>query len=779
MNDPDCALPRSFYQVLGFCRESGFRMPVLVEGDEDWTLEWVKTCLQSLHSDESAYSPIHNVLWFSTRAPESAWVLKANRIQHELGRESRHVVFDLYDGFNVDALAAISGTLKQGGCLFILCPPLSKWSSFADPFEKQLYVAPWTRADVRKLFLTRCARLFQEATTVTRIRQDEPFCFPVPDQLKHTSGIQSGLAETEFSPFDTRRDDFGCASASQRAAVAAILSSAQGHRNRPLVLLADRGRGKSAALGIAARELLAKNKRIVVTAPRPQAVETVLRFASNQAPSDQSLSSQIRFVAPDALLEQLQRQKGKQTDIDLLMVDEAAAIAPALLKAVLQLHSRVVMATTVNGYEGTGAGFRIRFTHYLDQQFPGWKSLLLDEPVRWRQGDWLETLLQGVLMPMTAYSEPSGKVQEPDTNATEESLAKTKAKCITGFEGVSLYEPDFSLKEEEGTLRQVFELLALAHYRTRPSDLRMLMDSANLRCLVTKLPDSNSILAVALIAEEGRIPDTLARAILEGKRRPKGQVLPQSVAVHLGLEDTLVWRSWRVVRIAVEPQLQFQGAGSHCLSLLKEQAQAEGVMLFGSLFSATAPLLAFWQRNGFSLLRMGYTRESTSGGYSALVAIPLGEHAEQALLKLNARVTADLPQQLRDTHRNLPVSMVMQILSMTLNQPWDGSSHQGVTQQAHAVANREWDQQQLNAYLSGYKVYETVSASLERWIWWLLQQHRAPALAQMEDIVILKLVQNRSWPEVVDVTGSSGQKQARAGLRSALDRLANIAPSTE
>ena len=62
-----------------------------------------------------------------------------------------------------------------------------------------------------------------------------------------------------------------CVTAEQHNAVEAIIKVVTGHRNRPLVLTADRGRGKSSALAIASAKLLSERKnnpyKIIVTAP--------------------------------------------------------------------------------------------------------------------------------------------------------------------------------------------------------------------------------------------------------------------------------------------------------------------------------------------------------------------------------------------------------------------------------------------------------------------------------------------------------------------------------
>jgi len=716
-------IPEPFFILSQAMRSAGFRLPVLVEGTSEWCFRWVADCLEQLQTD----CIDHQVLWFSHRAPDSAWRLAENRVHHELGREADYLVFDGFSGVNVDALAAMSGALKQGGSMFILLPPLSELPEFEDPFYESLAVVPCTANQVTHNYLTRLAGILSSSRQVVRVRQDERYIFPthLPEPAKATYWICNN---ERIQPEPLSESGFAI-TPDQQEAVQAVLGVLSGHRRRPLVLLADRGRGKSAAIGLALKALRGKEKTIAVTAPRRESVETLMRFA------DPDQSAYVTFYAPDYLLDTL-------PEADLLVVDEAAAIAPDLLVRMLKHYSRVVMATTVRGYEGTGRGFEIRFQKLLDREYPGWKRLNLIEPIRWQPGDWLEDLINSALM-------PSGNA--------------VSATCDPGSVEFSELEYE-SLSEAE--LGDVFELLTNAHYKTRPADLRTLMDGSNVRTFILKA--GAQLVAVAMVAEEGKLPTDLSHRILQGQRRPKGHILPQTLAVHLGQEDALQMRHWRIIRIAVQPFWHSQGFGSQLLAHLRVKAEKERVDTLGSVFSANCQLLSFWRRNNFHLLRMGYTRESTTGGYSALVVQALSEYSAPIHACAMTRFSEDLPRNLTDVHRALPVDLVLQVVFMAAQQS------------AVNVSLLSRDQRFLSDYLAGYKTYENGSASLFRWVWYWLWNRLphwktvAEVPWQTFEVVILKVIQNRSWSEIVEMMELTGNKQARKQLKEALSQLTTI-----
>jgi tRNA(Met) cytidine acetyltransferase len=89
-----------------------------------------------------------------------------------------------------------------------------------------------------------------------------------------------------------------------------VLALARGRAHRPLVLIAHRGRGKSAALGIAAARLARDGlRRILVTAPRSGACESLFRHFTlgREAPSPAqvdtgTLPDILRFTPPRCAL---------------------------------------------------------------------------------------------------------------------------------------------------------------------------------------------------------------------------------------------------------------------------------------------------------------------------------------------------------------------------------------------------------------------------------------------------------------------------------------------
>ena len=678
------------------------RLLVVLEGSPDWTLTTAHDALDSLGAE--------SVLWFSQRIADTAWVLPPHKLNHELGREADHGVFDAYSGLNADALAALSGNIRGGGILWLLAPPLGQWSEFDDALRDKIAVEPWGTAAVKTDYAGRMAWLLQQDPCVCRISEANGFSMADLPRLAVTQRAA---------------DEFGCVTRCQRQAVDSVLHVMRGHRRRPLVVEADRGRGKSAAVGIAIRQLAQEGKQVIVTAPRPENVETLLRFATQT----ESCSGSVTFYAPDRLL-------ATTPAADLLVVDEAAAIAPELLKTMLRHYSRAVFATTVNGYEGTGRGFKVRFQRYLDDHYPGWVKLTLDEPVRWQSGDWLEQSLNKALL------------LKPEVDSTSESLSSELHYSERHFSEFR-YRCD---AHTETQLNQIFELLITAHYRTRPSDLRSMLDGSNVRLFT--LMEADRVKAVAMVAVEGQLQGELAQAIVQGRRRPHGQVLPQSLAVHLGQTSALAQQYWRVVRIAVQPDSQNQGLGSEFLQWLITAASAEGVDVIGSLFSGNQAVLGFWQRNHFAPVRVGYTREATTGEYSLLVVRGLSALGCEIEQSARNHFAEDFPLLLPDSHRQLPVDLVLTLLEMIETK----------------VDSYERDQSDLQRFLSNSTTYENVAPAIWRLIW---RHYMKDKRWQNVDetgcgLIVMKLLQNHPWEVCIDRLGLAGIKQARSLLRQSI-----------
>ncbi|MCG6282997.1 tRNA(Met) cytidine acetyltransferase, partial [Vibrio diabolicus] len=128
--------------------------------------------------------------------------------------------------------------------------------------------------------------------------------------------------------------------AQQAEAIAQVVRVVEGHRKRPLVLTADRGRGKSSALGIAAAQLMqSRSLNIIVTAPTLANVAPLFQHAARCLPLAQASkgalhyqASQLRFMAPDEIILH-------QPECDVLLVDEAAALPlPMLMTFVERYH---------------------------------------------------------------------------------------------------------------------------------------------------------------------------------------------------------------------------------------------------------------------------------------------------------------------------------------------------------------------------------------------------------------------------------------------------------
>lgn len=691
------------------------RRLLVLAGEADWCRRAATDVLHALASPA--------VLWISAHAPDQALAFPAGQARQALGREWQALVFDAHDGFDPDALGAVGGTVVGGGVLLLLTPPLAHWPDYPDPETARIAPALFAPAAVGRRFLHRFVRLLAVAEGIAVVAQDGPLP-PLPP-----------ASEPLAAPAPQGAGD--CLSDDQARAVAAVMRVATGRRRRPVVLSADRGRGKSAAFGIAAARLLrAGISPILVTAPRLEAVAPVFAQAGRLLPRAAAGKgalhwggARLEFCPPDQLL----RRAGSAR---LVLVDEAAAIPAPVLQGLLERYARLAFATTVHGYEGTGRGFATRFKQVLDARTPLWKALALKAPVRWAADDPVERFLFRALL-LDAVPAPAAAV-----------AAARPEHCA-----LELLDRD-ALAADEALLRELFGLLVQAHYRTRPYDLRYLLDGPNIRVYAARC--RGHVVATALVATEGGFDAAAARAIWANRSRPHGHLLPETLAAHLGLQAAPLLRADRIMRIAVHPAVQGRGIGTALAQRVAAAARRAGRDYLGSSFGATAELMAFWERLGCRPVRVSHKRGAASGAHAVVVMRALSDAGCALYRDARRRYLDNLPLQLADPLRDLDPALAAACLRRERGE-WVPP----------ALSAGDWCE--VAAAAAGRRLLEACPAPVQHLAAAALADPAGVALdGAAQRAALLKLIQHRPWAEVAAALALPGRAQVTALLRQAL-----------
>lgn len=288
-----------------------------------------------------------------------------------------------------------------------------------------------------------------------------------------------------------------------------ILRQLQAARHATYVITAPRGRGKSTLAGLFAQQC---RERCWVVAPSRAASDVLLRQSGDA----------ISFWSPDNLLSHCRQHGGSA---EWLLIDEAAAIPSSVLTEMLSYFPHVLMTTTVLGYEGTGRGFWLKFCAGLSDC----KMLELSEPLRWATDDPLERLLDHIMLFQAENRLAGQRLTAPVTLVHDETTDWSRFPA---------------------RLEQCYGLLCSAHYRTSPLDLRRLLDAPGMHLATARSGDS--LCGIIWSVDEGGLDAGLARDVWAGRRRPRGNLVAQSLAAHGNLWTAPQLRSRRISRIAVQ-----------------------------------------------------------------------------------------------------------------------------------------------------------------------------------------------------------------------------------
>ncbi|WP_122032316.1 GNAT family N-acetyltransferase [Aliivibrio sp. EL58] len=682
----------SFLNSVSSYAASGYiRYPILLEGSK----QWCESLLDSFFSQQS--SRFANVeLYGDLTIPEYVPFPIKSALK-KLGQETDCLVIDISHEFNANAINAICGTVVGGGLVFFIRTDSSSLS---------LAVSQWLSH-----FMTQMVCL--KETDIDYVLPERPL------SLDNISKWHDAVYR----------------SADQELAVKAIQKVVSGHTKRPLVMTADRGRGKSSAIGLAIAELAMERPLIIgVTAPQRASVDEIFIHAERIAQLNFDVvtkqknqlminDSQIIYLAPDELL------RNPQT-LDLLCVDEAAAIPAPMLLSLVEQYSRMVFSTTINGYEGTGRGFEIKFKKQLHKKRPNYRSIEIKQPIRWNNNDPLEEWLSSVFL--------LNHNRAVDSVQTVEPLAKIDYHCL----------PVSQLVNDSTLSQALFSLLVSAHYQTSPNDWISLLTDPTLFCWVGIERSNRQLVCCALMSKEGELELDLIHAAQLGKRRPKGHLAAISLTQTLCIDEPAIQSSFRIMRIAVDPSFQQRGIGSEFIRAIENKYKQEGLDYLSTSFGSTAELNYFWQALGFHFVRLGITKDKASGTHSLLAMKPLSQKSINWVSIGDEYFYTSFPEQLMSTFSELPYKDVLSLLG--------GVSIKDTM--SPLIIKR------LTTFALGGLGYELLQYELRQFILSNLSMLIDLSEPQKE-LAVTKIIQTKEWSVVIEECNLIGRKNAELQLR--------------
>lgn len=376
-------------------------------------------------------------------------------------------------------------------------------------------------------------------------------------------------------------------------------------------MTAARGRGKSAALGLAIGAAVAHDySNIFVTSPDPENLKTLFEFVGKaldalgytehtdydvvQSTNPEFKKATVRVNIFRGHRQTIQYISPEDAHVlgqaELVIIDEAAAIPLPLVRKLIGPYL-VFMASTINGYEGTGRSLSIKLIQQLREQtrptitkggesngkggnskasaagkggaglVRSLREIKLDEPIRYAPGDETEKWLNHLLcLDATIVSKAAQGCPHP----SECELYYVNRDTLFSYHPAS-----------EVFLQRMMALYVASHYKNSPNDLQMLSDAPAHHLFVllpplkendTSLPDPLVVLQVALEGNIGK--EAILKEMAHSGTRSSGDMIPWVISQQFQDHDFAMLSGARVVRIATHSDYARMGYGARALDAL-------------------------------------------------------------------------------------------------------------------------------------------------------------------------------------------------------------------
>jgi len=657
------------------------------------------------------------------------------------------LILDVVEELRPNDIGRLVETVRGGGFIVLLAPPLSSWIDNVTRFQRKLLVPPYSASDLKRLFTQRFIRKLREHKGIWLIDLETGsvnYNEPLGTKTKES---KLELPSSPLFPGEL----YSIAKTNDQVKALSAMETFIKEKKLVMVLTANRGRGKSAVLGLGLAGLLSSMKgrfNVIVTAPSLHNVQVLFEFLKKAL---EKLGLEYKEERDkEGLTKVIQTRKGRVryeepydaafADARMVVVDEAAGIPVHLLLKIRKNFRKAVFSSTAHGYEGAGRGFTVRFLSALRKES---KTPLLEismkEPIRYAHEDPIEAWLY-------------------DTLLLDAEPAKIEAEPVSVVYERADLEKWFTEREDE--LREFIGIYVLAHYRNRPDDVAMIGEAPHHFARLLRTSEGSIVTAIHL-AREGGLDDDLIEQILAGFE-PSGNVVPSIMVKYYPPHKHFAkYVGWRIVRIAVHPQLTDRGFGSLALQDLCDEARKEGMDWVGAGFGATRELLNFWIRNDFIPVHISPNRNPASGEYSVLVVKPLSRRAQKLVEVANNEFRLRLLNSLYDTYSDLEV----EVAELLLCSPYG--------REEVKLSLSKSQRARLKSYVNGIVTYEVANDAVGKLVkaHFMLKSGRKIKLDDVEErLLIAKCLQGRGWSDAARACGFPPSK-IKSAVRGIVSRL--------
>ncbi|XP_020638486.3 RNA cytidine acetyltransferase [Pogona vitticeps] len=650
-----------------------------------------------------------------------------NETHKILGNTFGMCVLQDFEALTPNLLARTVETVEGGGIVTIL---LRTMNSLKQLYTMTMDVHSRYRTEAHQDVVGRFNERFilsLASCKTCMVVDDQLNILPISSHVANIQAIPPRSQEDSLSPQDIELKELkeslldtqpvgvlvdSCKTLDQAKAVLKFIEAISEKTLRSTVALtAARGRGKSAALGLAIAGAVAFGySNIFVTSPSPDNLHTLFEFVFKgfdalqyQEHLDYEIIQSLNPEFSKAVVRVNVFREHRQTiqyihpadavklgQAELVVIDEAAAIPLPLVKNLLGPYL-VFMASTINGYEGTGRSLSLKLIQQLRQQSAQAQASVtaenkmtttaklssartlhevsLQESIRYAPGDpvekWLNELLCLDCLNITRIISGCPVPESCD-------LYYVNRDTLFCYHRAS-----------EAFLQRLMALYVASHYKNSPNDLQMLSDAPahQLFCLLPPVPPTQNslpeVLAVVQVCLEGEISRQSIMNSLSRGKKASGDLIPWTISEQFQDPDFGRLSGGRVVRIAVHPDYQGMGYGSRALHLLRmyyegkfpcleekvpqkpveiatvsseavslleeavmprkdlpplllklSERQAESLDYLGVSYGLTPRLLKFWKRAGFVPVYLRQTPNDLTGEHSCIMLKMLNEEEE-------------------------------------------------------------------------------------------------------------------------------------------------------